>query len=75
MRRGSVVALSVVMVVLDQLSKHWARGILLPGETMPFIPGLLQLNLVRNTGAAFSLFRDSSLVLGILTLTYVMGSC
>lgn len=73
MRRASVIALSVLMVVLDQLSKHWARGVLLPGETMPFIPGLLQLNLVRNTGAAFSLFRDSSLLLGLLSLVVAIG--
>ena len=73
MRRGSVVALSVLMVMLDQLSKHWARGVLLPGESKPFIPGLLQLNLVRNTGAAFSLFRDSSMILGILSLVVAIG--
>ena len=73
MRRGSVVALSVLIVVLDQLSKHWARGALLPGGSMPFIPGLLQLNLVRNTGAAFSLFRDSSMLLGILSLVVAIG--
>ena len=73
MRRGGVVALSVLMVVLDQLSKHWARDALTPGETMPFVPGLLQLTLVRNTGAAFSLFRDSSLLLGVLSLVVAVG--
>ena len=73
MRRGSVVALSVFMVVLDQLSKHWARNTLVQGEAIPFIPGLLQLTLVRNTGAAFSLFRDSSILLGILSLVVAVG--
>jgi len=73
MRRGSVVALSVLMVVLDQFSKHWARGALLLGESKTFIPGLLQLNLVRNTGAAFSMFRDSSMILGILSLVVSIG--
>ena len=73
MRRGTIVALSVLMVVLDQISKHWARGALLPGEPLPFIPGLLQLNLVRNTGAAFSLFRDSSELLGALSLVVALG--
>ena len=72
-RRGSVVALSVLMVVLDQLSKHWARNTLVQGEAIPFVPGLLQLTLVRNTGAAFSLFRDSSLILGILSLVVAIG--
>ena len=73
MRRGAVVALSVLMVVLDQLSKHWARGTLIPGEPMPFVPGVLQLTLVRNTGAAFSLFRESSLLLGLLSFAVAVG--
>ena len=73
MRRGAVVALSVLMVVIDQLSKHWARGALVSGESMTFVPGLLQLTLVRNTGAAFSLFRDSSTLLGILSLVVAVG--
>ena len=73
MRRGAVVALSVLMVVLDQLSKHWARDALVPGEPMPFVPGVLQLTLVRNTGAAFSLFRESSLLLGLLSFAVAVG--
>ena len=73
MRRGSVVALSVFMVVLDQLSKHWARNTLVQGEAIPFVPGLLQLTLVHNTGAAFSLFRDSSTLLGGLSLVVAIG--
>ena len=73
MRRGAVVALSVLMVVLDQLSKHWARDALVPGEPMPFVPGVLQLTLVRNTGAAFSLFRESSLLLGLLSFVVAVG--
>jgi len=73
MRRGAVVALSVLMVVLDQLSKHWAREALVPGEPMPFVPGVLQLTLVRNTGAAFSLFRESSLLLGLLSFAVAVG--
>ena len=73
MRRGSVVALSVFMVVLDQLSKHWARNTLVQGEAIPFVPGLLQLTLVRNTGAAFSLFRESSLLLGLLSFAVAVA--
>ena len=73
MRRGSIIALSVLMVVLDQLSKRWARRMLIPGEPMPFVPGLLQLNLVRNTGAAFSLFRDSTMLLSVLSLVVAVG--
>ena len=56
------------MVILDQWSKHWAQSALPPGRPVAFIPGFLQLRLVQNTGAAFSLFTDSALWLGGLSL-------
>ena len=56
------------MVILDQWSKNWAQSALPPGRPVAFIPGFLQLRLVQNTGAAFSLFTDSALWLGVLSL-------
>ena len=73
LRRGTVLVLSALMVILDQLSKHWIRSLLAPGETAPFIPGLLQLHLVHNTGAAFSLFTGATPMLGILSLVVAVG--
>ena len=73
LRRGTVLVLSALMVILDQLSKHWIRSMLAPGETAPFIPGLLQLHLVHNTGAAFSLFTGATSMLGILSLLVAIG--
>ena len=73
LRRGTVLVLSALMVILDQLSKHWIRNMLAPGETAPFIPGLLQLHLVHNTGAAFSLFTGATPMLGILSLVVAVG--
>ena len=73
LRRGTVLVLSALMVILDQLSKHWIKSMLAPGETAPFIPGLLQLHLVHNTGAAFSLFTGATPMLGILSLVVAVG--
>ena len=73
LRRGTVLVLSALMVILDQLSKHWIRSMLAPGETAPFIPGLLQLHLVHNTGAAFSLFTGATPMLGILSLVVAVS--
>jgi signal peptidase II len=69
-RRGTrVLALAVATVVLlaDQLSKAWAQAHLAEGLVEPFIPGLLQLRRVANTGAAFSLFTGSVLPLALLS--------
>lgn len=73
LRRGTVLVLSALMVILDQLSKHWIKIMLRPGESTPFIPGLLQLHLVRNTGAAFSLFTGATPMLGMLSLVVAIG--
>jgi signal peptidase II len=59
--------MAATVVLLDQLSKHWAQRDLPLGEVRPFLPGLLQLQRVTNTGAAFSLFADSTLVLALIS--------
>ena len=43
------------VVALDQASKAAARAALVPGEPVTLIPGVMDLSLVYNTGAAFSL--------------------
>jgi signal peptidase II len=65
-RLALIVALDVVL--LDQLSKRWALHHLPPGLPRDLVPGLLQLQLVRNTGAAFSLFTGAPRLLGLVSL-------
>lgn len=50
------IAMAAAAVILDQLTKAWVR-MALPkaGDTLPFIPGVLRLLHVENTGAAFSM--------------------
>lgn len=55
---------AAALLLLDQLSKAWALSHLPPGVVAPFLPGLLQLQRVSNTGAAFSLLSGNSVALG-----------
>ncbi len=66
--RGPLLLMSSVVLMVDQFSKAWVRDHLQLGIPSPFLPGLLQWRWVRNTGAAFSLFSDSTAVLGLLSL-------
>ena len=66
--RRLALTVALVVVVLDQLSKHLALRHLPPGYGTPLWPGLLDLQLVRNTGAAFSLFTGLPRVLGLVSL-------
>ena len=61
------------LLLLDQLSKQWWLQNLQPGVSHRWIPGLLNLRLVWNDGAAFSLFRNGSLWLGWISLLVSVG--
>lgn len=66
--RGPLLLFSSLIVMVDQFSKAWVRDQLQLGVPKPFLPGLLQWHWVQNPGAAFSLFRNSTPVLGLLSL-------
>lgn len=54
-RLALFVLVAAAVVALDQASKAAARAALVPGEPVTLIPGVMDLSLVFNTGAAFSL--------------------
>ena len=60
--------MALLVVVVDQLSKRWALSTLAGEGSVPFVPGLLQLQLVFNSGAAFSLLTRSTWLLGLVSL-------
>lgn len=63
--------LSIALVGVDQLVKWWIRGNIPLGESIPFLPWLLDLTYTRNTGAAFSSFSGLT---GLLTLVSLGAS-
>ena len=66
------VGVAAVAVVLDQLTKAWARTAL-AADPASFIPGILNLQLVMNTGAAFSIGSGSTWVFVLLALVICAG--
>jgi signal peptidase II len=48
------------MVVLDQLVKIYVHSAFDLGESVPVIKDIFHITYVRNTGAAFGIFRDGS---------------
>ena len=58
--------LAVPLILGDQLTKLAVRTGIPLGGSIPFIPGILDLTYVQNTGAAFSLLRQHT---WLLTLT------
>lgn len=60
--------LSAALVGLDQLVKWWIRGNIPPGKAIPFLPHLLDLTYIQNTGAAFSSFSGMTWLLTLVSL-------
>lgn len=59
--------LAALLVGADQLVKYLVRAHMTVGQQRPFIPYILELYHIRNTGAAFSLFAEHTWVLAILS--------
>ena len=55
------------VVLADQLSKAWALNQLSGAGAQPLLPGLLELQLVFNTGAAFSMLTGNTMLLGLVS--------
>ena len=66
--RSTVLALASSVLIIDQTSKLWMTSSLSGGRTIHAVPGLLDLHLVHNRGAAFSLLTGSTLLLSLLSL-------
>ena len=63
------VLLFIATVVSDQWLKYWIVNHLAVGESMPFIPHILQLERLHNYGAAFSsLTGKTALLLGMTVI-------
>lgn len=64
---------ALVVVAVDQLSKAWALTHLAGAGSQPLLPGLLNLELVFNSGAAFSLLTRSTGLLALVSLLVTLA--
>ena len=67
-RRMKTITLSFYIILLDQVSKFLVLSILGFERSKNIIPYLLNFTLVKNKGAAFSLFKDSTNFLTIISI-------
>ena len=63
---------AAVLVVLDQLIKHWATAALLPVGNMDLLPGIVELRYCLNDGMAFSMLAGKQgLLIGVTSVMLV----
>lgn len=75
-RTGLVLLLAIVLLalLLDQLSKAWIRGNLAPGDVIPVWPGVMHLSHVWNYGAAWGMLSGQRLVLVGFSILVLVGA-
>ena len=61
------------VVALDQFTKYLTVANIALYEDVPFIPGLLQLTYVQNTGAAFSSFEGQQWMFALVFAAFTLG--
>ena len=60
--------LALILVVLDQVVKYLVLQNIPLGGHVPFIPYIVELSYVQNTGAAFSMFNQHTWILTLISL-------
>ncbi|MGO4214290.1 signal peptidase II, partial [Terriglobus sp. YAF25] len=55
-----LLVITALVVTADRLSKLWIEAHIDLGSTIPIMPRFFRLSHVLNTGAAFSIFADST---------------
>ena len=69
----SILLVSIFVILIDQLSKFWVVQTISERESIALIPDFINLHLVKNTGAAFSLLENSTNFLGFLS--FIVSIC
>ncbi len=67
------VAVAVIVVLADQLTKVWAIENLQDGKVIPFIGDFIRFWLVYNPGAAFSIGENFTWIFAIVAAVVVVG--
>ena len=66
-------AVTVIGIILDQLTKLLAALYLKGGDAVTVIPGVVQLRYVENRGAAFGMLADARWVFMIISTVMILG--
>lgn len=75
MRRKITIPLTIgLLIILDQLVKWAVVSNIKLGEVKGFIPSIMSLTYLQNTGAAFSMLENQQWLFTIITLLVIGGA-
>lgn len=62
-----------LIIVFDQVTKHFASLNLKDGRAVKFLPGIVQFRYAENTGMAFSMLSGARWVFIVITMVVCIG--
>lgn len=65
--------IAVAVIAFDQYFKYWIVNNIELGGKLDFLPGIVGLTNVRNTGAAFSILNNATWLLTVITTVFIIG--
>ena len=65
--------LVAALIILDQVVKFLVRTNIDPLGSVPFIPHVVELTYVQNTGAAFSMFSEHTWILALISAVVALA--
>lgn len=74
-REQKNILIAIAIVIVDQMSKYLISRSLPYYKGYELIPNLIQIRVVRNTGAAFSLLDNQTFFLGLISLIVSIYLC
>ena len=69
-RKIIIIVITVILIVIDQLSKIFVSNNMSVGESTDIISGFFSITSVENTGAAWGIFSNGTLALGVLSVVF-----
>ncbi len=70
-KKGSIYIIASIIFLFDQLIKNCVNNIMNLYDKIKIIPGFFQIYFVKNTGAAFSIFKDNTLFIILITVVFI----
>lgn len=69
------IILAAIIVIIDQLAKLLVIANIGSMDSIHIIPGLFDFVYVENTGAAFSILSENTVLLSLISVAFCLGVC
>lgn len=67
------ILISLLVIIIDQLSKYWTVKNMIEGSSIPVIPGVFYLTFIYNRGAAFGLLENEQWIFMLVAAALISG--